>query len=531
MSFYKKRLNIFFSLVLLLSYFNKTNVYGTNLVEDNRLSKIVEEAMKKVQRSFFAELVLQITSALAKNMMKKGVDFVIQYFQRNRELHANKTDSQSLDKPPVTPRYNESVQNLIKAYQEACLRKLLAQRNNSNVFFTNLLMAGPAGTGKTTGVQIIVDNIVKFVQENLNILDIVGVVLEAYKGGEIFAKGMVEANRFLLNKIEFWVKQSETHLVIIFLDEMEVLFPNRDNAGSAEKNDLTTTFLAFTGNPKKNIIFIGATNHESHLDPAVRRRFANFIEVTPPNLQTIALLYVDYLKWYSSITSYVYQLFDYSNNESFIYQLAELSMSMAGADIDNAVKKAIEESASRLGFLFWEVLLINVQLEILKKAIFASSMPEAKKNNLTAMLLLPSFTWFNHINSYVQFTYLGFNYEEFIGNIQEDIFFTLNHNLYMGVYKLYASDFTAARIPLNFYLNTSMIHSNSKCFNKYFTGPKSFKIKSDIKGYTINRNIASSLTSEETLSLSVPQTNFSLNKIPALIFKQNDSENSKNVLY
>jgi SpoVK/Ycf46/Vps4 family AAA+-type ATPase len=56
--------------------------------------------------------------------------------------------------------------------------------------------------------------------------------------------------------------------------------------------------LSFTGNAKKNIIIVGATNHESALDSAVRRRFTQVIQVKAPDTQArikILKIDIDYL--------------------------------------------------------------------------------------------------------------------------------------------------------------------------------------------------------------------------------------------
>ena len=80
---------------------------------------------------------------------------------------------------------------------------------------------------------------------------------------------------------------------IVFIDEMESLFQNRDSNGSGYDsklyNNIINTFLQNIDgiNALKGVLFIGATNHFNKIDPALLRagRMSNIITINKPQYQ------------------------------------------------------------------------------------------------------------------------------------------------------------------------------------------------------------------------------------------------------
>lgn len=139
-------------------------------------------------------------------------------------------------------------------------------------FFQNVLLSGPAGTGKT----MVANAIIKGIESKgykMNWIKMTGGTLAQYiKRGEHVSE---------LNKL-FESINNSSEPTILFIDEIEALAGNRDKMDKSELLELLDSFLSHTGTESKKFMIIGATNKPQSLDPAVLSRMDYKLHVNPP---------------------------------------------------------------------------------------------------------------------------------------------------------------------------------------------------------------------------------------------------------
>ena len=159
----------------------------------------------------------------------------------------------------------------------------LRNTKKNNGYFTHSLLYGPPGTGKTLLARTVAKN------ADMDYAVLSGANILQYKKGEDKAQ---------LNRLFDW-DEANKKKTVIFLDEAEVVLPDREDPSVSEQvRELTTTLLARTGTESDKFALVFATNRPHVLDRAVLDRIDNKWEFPLPRFaqrQEMLELYID--KW------------------------------------------------------------------------------------------------------------------------------------------------------------------------------------------------------------------------------------------
>jgi hypothetical protein len=501
--FYTKNLNLSNKFILIIFFFFYNNFYSTQVNEmsiqqlKKYIKTTVDDAFKNNVTSFFYMTIKSFLKSFFQKIAETFLDWLINFIKSQKELAANSVNISDLDKSVVPLIFPLDVENNFSIFEQSIINNITIDKP-----LPNLLLEGPAGTGKTTGAERIAEKIEKEIKKMGNSSKLLGVIINKFSGGEIYGKGLEQANKFLKNKIEFWIKKSETHLVILILDEMEVLFPNRELLGNSGKNDIITLFLSFAGNSRRNFFMMAATNHADALDSAVRRRFNNFIPVKAPDLPTILKIMNSYIIYHGN-NPYLSENFDIENNYIKLLYLSEIMLSMSGADIDNMVKKAVQESVAGLGFLHYSSLLKSTYDEVYKKATFSRKLSEDKKIEIKKILGIDSInTWFNYIVPIDILISCNVNYETYSNNNYQNVFYNLNNKIQLGIIDyLNINSMSCKNTGLNQIQTIQSLSYNQYIMNKYFN--KNNNLTNSFVTEFINESIVKDISICQILSRSM----------------------------
>lgn len=187
-----------------------------------------------------------------------------------------------------------------------------------------MILTGPPGTGKTYLAKALSNEIgLYFMCPKLSDLKGQYVGQSAIKIREMFEEA----------------RQNEPTL--IFLDEIDTLFPLRDNGdGDSYTKDMTNEFLqqldgVNTG--KQKIFVLSATNRIDSIDSAVRSRLGEGIEISLPDSDSREALFKINLKEQFSEEDWE------SLTEDNKYDLLERSAKMSGRDIKSFCSEVLKE--------------------------------------------------------------------------------------------------------------------------------------------------------------------------------------------
>jgi transitional endoplasmic reticulum ATPase len=184
-----------------------------------------------------------------------------------------------------------------------------------------ILFFGPPGTGKTMLTHAVSNEI-----KGVTMLDI--------SGASLLEQGIDSAMATLK---ETFNRAKENAPAIVFIDEIDSIFPNRENA-SEFGIQLTAEALKQLDSTRAvtNVVVIGTTNRPDALDTAILRpgRFDKLIYVGPPDGDSRAKMFETFLK-------------DTPLDEKIDYdKLSDLTKDFTGADIsgicDVAKREALE---------------------------------------------------------------------------------------------------------------------------------------------------------------------------------------------
>jgi len=177
-----------------------------------------------------------------------------------------------------------------------------------------VLLVGPPGTGKTLLAKAVANE---------------GGVQFFYASGSQFDEVFVGVGANRVRSLFETAKKNAP--CVVFIDELETLGMNRGELYSNRQtlNQLLTELDGITEG--KDILFIGATNLMSMVDPALLRpgRFDRVINVPLPDLKGRKELLEHYLNRKRQISTDV-----------SIQKLATLTVGMSGADIESIINEA-----------------------------------------------------------------------------------------------------------------------------------------------------------------------------------------------
>jgi AAA+ superfamily predicted ATPase len=155
-------------------------------------------------------------------------------------------------------------------------------RNGKKTTYDNLLLYGKPGTGKTLFAQILADE---------TDMDFIAVT-----AASLLQSG-VEGIKYF-NELLDLAKHSK-HGLILFVDEADALFVNRDSLDPASDHyKVLNHILAVTGSGNDTFMLIAATNHSYVMDEAMGRRFQDRVLMPLPDAATrkeLVNLYVNSL--------------------------------------------------------------------------------------------------------------------------------------------------------------------------------------------------------------------------------------------
>lgn len=192
-----------------------------------------------------------------ETLYSRAIQKITYPVQRGLELFYGKIEQKKTERP-IYDQMTQNQVNLIKnAIKNTCA---------NNGFFSNLLLFGPPGTGKTMLSKYLAKE-----NETNYIMMSGGEIAQFIKRGEHISE---------LNRLFLRIK-SGSKPTILFIDEAEGLTGNRDKL-DMDRVEILNTFLNHTGEASNKFMLILATNRPSDLDTAVLSRMDNQIYLGPP---------------------------------------------------------------------------------------------------------------------------------------------------------------------------------------------------------------------------------------------------------
>ncbi len=141
-------------------------------------------------------------------------------------------------------------------------------QEETDIYYRNLLLAGPPGTGKTM-----------FARQLAKLADMEFIEIT---GSSFFQE---EAGIAAVDELFAWAGSCKG--LMIFIDEADSLLPDRSQLkAGAEEYRIVNHFLNYLGQRSNKFMIVMATNHAVVFDEAMERRFDDYIEVPLPSMET-----------------------------------------------------------------------------------------------------------------------------------------------------------------------------------------------------------------------------------------------------
>ena len=407
---------LFFTLINCTFFPTSTSFHSVQMVtlSDGDTSRIIHGIGEKISGTIGiqSKIIIGVAKNVFSNMFNEAAKWVINQIKDAQSVKSNRIDYKDMERSPIGLVMVASVANKI---QEIKMKTVQSIRQGNTV--NNFLFSGPAGTGKTTVAFEICDYFRSDFKRN-PVRGLHGVIVYVIRGAEWAQYGPDKAIEKLQKNIKEWDSLARYNLVIIIFDEIEAVCPDR-SFSSQEKIDFLNTMLSWTGQHKHRVIIIGTTNIRDRLDSAMRRRFGECLEIAEPDLPARIEILLKYMEYYvEQNNQYVYNVIDPIIQKEFLFIVGDKSEKFAGADFDNAVKKAVEEAVSTTGFLYPYLIIKHVNEEKYKKATFSKSNDDVKSAEVRRLLGADEFYgWIRSLNTYKQLVAIGINYGEQIADI------------------------------------------------------------------------------------------------------------------
>lgn len=166
--------------------------------------------------------------------------------------------------------FDDSVEEQLEEIQKKTLNIKKQALNGKKITYDNLLLYGKPGTGKTLFAHILADT------TDMDFLSVTAASL---------LQSGVEGIKYFDEIVEMATKSK--HGVILFIDEADALFINRDMLSpESDHYKVLNHILAATGSGSGKLMVIAATNHAYVMDPAMGRRFQDRVKMPLPSEKT-----------------------------------------------------------------------------------------------------------------------------------------------------------------------------------------------------------------------------------------------------
>lgn len=186
-----------------------------------------------------------------------------------------------------------------------------------------ILLYGPPGTGKTSIARAMAEEL------DATFISASGTDFSSH----LYGKGTEKVKNFFTDARQEALAQKDK-LTIAFIDEIDVIVPNRGSRAADGYGEQITTFLTeidgFAKDSKINIYVIGATNRKEAIDPAILRagRLETHILIPMPSLEGRE----DILRHYLKKVTY--------KGRDISAELAKQTDGLSGADLKKIVNDA-----------------------------------------------------------------------------------------------------------------------------------------------------------------------------------------------
>ena len=259
-------------------------------VDKTLLTQLIEAAMaadytavrrlgNRLSKRFAEENDLDAAKTIQKLLRKRGVPL-----QASGYVEAIPRDAGSRlplveeSDWPSTPLFLDEIQRSAFNHfiEDANNIQLLSERGISSRL--GLLLYGPPGTGKT----ILAGHVAAALQRPFYVARL----------DSLISSRLGETSKNIRGVFEF----IPTRQAVLFLDEMDAIAKLRDDRHElGELKRVVNTVLQGLDSLADEVIVIGATNHPHLLDPAIWRRFPYKIELTNPDEDVRATLWLHFL--------------------------------------------------------------------------------------------------------------------------------------------------------------------------------------------------------------------------------------------